>query len=254
MASLSAFFYFISQHSILAFPLWIIAGFALGAAASVLRKSCAWLGLGAVGFVVGFANIFLGSAVNAIFVNANGTYGTAVITQARETNSQLNDSNIWEYDVVMKTADGRDVKTGFDTMSASLYPPRNAIEIPPTGERFVVKYIPGFERNIAIMRDESPSANACWSKKRLGRSNGRPLKSRRVRITASFAENIARRSRPSSRTTQELHRPRQQLFTVKNSNAWGPEGTTGHRPVARILKRRSSKPAPDSISISSAAH
>jgi hypothetical protein len=47
------------------------------------------------------------------------------------------------------------VKTGFDTMSASLYPPRNAIQIPPKGERFVVKYIPGFERNIAIMRDES---------------------------------------------------------------------------------------------------
>ncbi|WBY09036.1 hypothetical protein PIB19_06580 [Sphingomonas sp. 7/4-4] len=64
--------------------------------------------------------------------------------------------NIWEYDAVVRTADGRDVKTGFDTMSASLYPPRNAIEIPPKGERFVVKYIPGFERNIAILRDESP--------------------------------------------------------------------------------------------------
>jgi len=36
------------------------------------------------------------------------------------------------------------------------YPPRNAIEILPRGERFVVEYIPGYEHNIAIMRDESP--------------------------------------------------------------------------------------------------
>jgi hypothetical protein len=41
-------------------------------------------------------------------------------------------------------------------MSASLYPWRNEIAIPPEGERFVVKYIPGFPRNIAIMVDQSP--------------------------------------------------------------------------------------------------
>lgn len=51
MATLSAFLFFISQHAMLAFPLWIIAGLALGAALSVLRKNGAWLGLGAVGFV-----------------------------------------------------------------------------------------------------------------------------------------------------------------------------------------------------------
>ena len=112
--------------------------------------------LSVAGFVIGFANIFLGSMANAVFLNAYGTYGTAVITHEEETSSQLNDANIWEYDAVVRTADGKDVKTGFDTMSASLYPPRNAIEIPPKGEQFVVKYIPGYERNIAIMRDESP--------------------------------------------------------------------------------------------------
>ena len=156
MVVLSAIFFFISQHYLLSLPLWILAGFALGGAASALLRNGAWMGLGAVGLVLGMANIFLGSTANAIFLNAYGTYGTAVITHEEETSSQLNDSNIWEYDAVVRTADGRDVKTGFDTMSASLYPPRNAIQIPPKGERFVVKYIPGFERNIAIMRDESP--------------------------------------------------------------------------------------------------
>lgn len=156
MVVLSAIFFFISQHSLLSLPLWILAGFALGGAASALLRNGAWMGLSVIGFVIGIANIFLGSMANAIFLNAYGTYGTAVVTHEEETNSQLNDSNIWRYDAVVRTADGRDVKTGFDTMSASLYPPRNAIQIPPKGERFVVKYIPGFERNIAIMRDESP--------------------------------------------------------------------------------------------------
>lgn len=156
MVVLSAFFFFISQHSLLSLPLWILAGLALGGAASKLFRNPIWMGLGAIGFAIGIANIFLGSMANATFLNAYGTYGTAVITHEEETASQLNDANIWEYDAVVRTADGRDVKTSFDTMSASLYPPRNAIQIPPKGERFVVKYIPGFERNIAILRDESP--------------------------------------------------------------------------------------------------
>lgn len=156
MVVLSAILFFISQHSLLSLPLWILAGLALGSALTALLRKARWMALGVIGFVIGIANIFVGSMVNAIFLNAYGTYGTAVITQEEETSSQLNDSNIWEYDAVVRTADGRDVKTGFDTMSASLYPPRNAIQIPPKGERFVVKYIPGFERNIAILRDESP--------------------------------------------------------------------------------------------------
>jgi hypothetical protein len=36
-------------------------------------------------------------------------------------------------------------------MSASIYPIRNRILIPPENEPFVAKYIPGFERNIVIM-------------------------------------------------------------------------------------------------------
>jgi len=40
-------------------------------------------------------------------------------------------------------------------MSASIYPIRNRILILPENEPFVAKYIPGFERNIVIMSDES---------------------------------------------------------------------------------------------------
>lgn len=153
---ISALLYFLSQHSLLSFPILTLFGLAIGFALAYWRGNPAWLSLGIVGFVVGMFNIFTGSMVNGAFLNAYGTYGSAVITHGEETSSQLNDQNIWAYDAVIRTADGRDVKTSFDTMSASLYPPRNEINIPPVGERFVVKYIPGFEHNIAIMRDESP--------------------------------------------------------------------------------------------------
>jgi len=53
--------------------------------------------------------------------------------------SQLNDKNIWEYDAVLKTADGHDVPLQFNTMSAAIYPIQNAILIPPENEMFVVK-------------------------------------------------------------------------------------------------------------------
>lgn len=70
MTTLSAFFFFISQHPLLSLPLWILAGFALGAAASALRRNKAWMALSVIGFVIGFANIFLGSMANAAFLDA----------------------------------------------------------------------------------------------------------------------------------------------------------------------------------------
>lgn len=155
MAVLSAIFYFLSQHSLLSMPLIVLLFLGIGLLLSRMTGNPVWYGLGILGFACGMVNIFAASSINALFVNAFGTYGTAMITNAEETSSQLNDQNIWRYDAVMTTADGRDVKTGFDTMSISFYPPRNEINVPPTGERFVVKYVPGFERNIAVMRDES---------------------------------------------------------------------------------------------------
>jgi hypothetical protein len=100
-------------------------------------------------------HFFTEHILNALFLNACGTNGSAVIVHSQETNSQLNDQYIWDYDAVLKTADGRDVVIQFNTMSASIYPIRNRILIPPENEPFVAKYIPGFERNIVIISDES---------------------------------------------------------------------------------------------------
>lgn len=156
MAVLSAILYFLSQHSVLSMPLIILFWLIVGGLLARWFRQPGCLGLGILGFLMGMANVFLASSINALFVNAVGTRGSAVIVHSEQTNSQLNEQWIWRYEAVLRTADGRDVKFGFDTMSASLYPPRNEINIPPVGERFVVKYTPGFERNVAILRDESP--------------------------------------------------------------------------------------------------
>ena len=180
MSVISAVLYFFSHHSMLSMPL-IWGGCALLALLLIrLTKQMVWGGLIIVGFVFGMLNPFFGSGINASFVNAFGTYGTAMITSSEVTNSQLNNRNVIAYKGVMKTADGRDVKIEFDTMSAPLYPWRNAIQIPPLGEEFVVKYIPGHERNMAIMRDESP-----YGMRLLMREARKPIEQAKAQLMAS---------------------------------------------------------------------
>ncbi|MFC4761813.1 hypothetical protein [Dyella koreensis] len=156
MAILSAILYFLTQHPFLAWPVIMAAGTLLAHALAKRRRKAGWYGLILVFFIYGQINIFTAHIFNALFLEAFGIDGTAVITQAQETNSTLNDQSVWAYDTVVKTADGRDVPTQFDTMSASIYPITNAILIPPEGEIFVVRYIPGFPRNFVVMRNLSP--------------------------------------------------------------------------------------------------
>ena len=155
MAFLSAIFYFLGYHPLLAMLALLLSGLFGSAVLAQLGGHRAWFALVIPIFVFTQINFFTGHMLNALFLNAFGTQGHAVIVHSRETDSQLNDKNIWEYDAVLKTADGDDVPLQFNTMSAAIYPIRNAILIPPENGIFVAKYIPGFERNIVIMSDES---------------------------------------------------------------------------------------------------
>lgn len=155
MTIVSAFFYVLAHH-----PFWSWLGLmlvALAASLLLLRWTgkARWLLLLLAVFIGGQLNFFTGHIFNAWFLNAYGSRGTAVIVHSELTSSTLNDQYISDYWAVLRTADGRDVKVEFDTMSASIYPIRNEILLPPQGQKFVVKYVPGFERNIAIMSDES---------------------------------------------------------------------------------------------------
>lgn len=182
MYFLSAVSYFFSHYSFLAMPVIVLLFAILGGMIAAWTKQKAWLVLTVFGFPVGGLNVFMGHFVNALFLNAFGVKGSGVIIHSVETNSTLNDRYIREYDVVLKTADGRDVATKFDTMSASIYPARNEILIPPDGESFVTKYIPGFERNFVIMSDESQ-----YGKERLIREDLEPVQKAEAQLAVSPA-------------------------------------------------------------------
>ena len=156
MVILSAISYFLTHHPFWAWPVIVLVGALLAHLLAKWRGSRGWYGLILAFFIYGQLNLFTAHIFNALFLEAFGVDGTAVITQSEETSSSLNDQNIWAYDAVVKTADGKDVVTRFDTMSASIYPITNAIMVPPKGERFAIRYVPGFPRNFVIMRDLSP--------------------------------------------------------------------------------------------------
>lgn len=180
MVVLSSVLYFLSHHPLWSFLLILFGGIGLGVLLSVWRAGIGWAWLSLGGLLLAQANIFAGSFLNAAFLNAYGTRGTAVIVQSSPTSSTLNDNPVWEYAAVLRTADGRDVKFDFDTMSASTYPIRNAILIPPKGETFVVKYVPGFERNVAILVDESD-----YGKARLIAQDREPVERARAQLAVS---------------------------------------------------------------------
>lgn len=148
MKIISAILYFLSHHPGWSFPIILVFFLLL----------FAWRGktvYGILALLMPMANIFVAHMLNAWFLNAYGVRGSAIITKEEQTNSTLNDQYIYDYDVLMKTANGKDVITGFSTMSAAIYPVRNGILLPNVNETFLVKYIPGYEKNIVVLSDES---------------------------------------------------------------------------------------------------
>lgn len=229
MIAISALLHFLAHHPFLSLQLLVLAGLALGAAIAHRRRNAAWYALGIVGLVLGMLNVFTGSMANAVFLNAFGTYGTAVVTHAEETSSQLNERNIWAYDAVMQTAEGRDVKVHFDTLSASLYPVRNRIDLPPVGERFVVKYIPGYERNIAIMRDESPFGKRIL----LAQARG-PVERAAAQLAAS----------PDNEAFKQEYRLALQDFLARHGQDAAPEVAERYRKALQALEQSGPQRAP----------
>ncbi len=149
ITALSALLWFTSQHPLLTF----FAAMVLAVLVSWWRRAP---GYAIVVFPLAMLNIFLGSFLNATFLNAVGERGEAVIVNAEETNSTLNEQYIWRYEAVLRTVEGRDVEVVFHTNTATLWPLENTIRIPARDQPFVVKYTPGFPRNFVILTNESP--------------------------------------------------------------------------------------------------
>ncbi|SDQ06004.1 hypothetical protein SAMN05421664_0233 [Chryseobacterium soldanellicola] len=148
MVSLSKILFFTSHHG---FYTVIILFLVFGLLATVTKKPLFLIPIIPLAILNGFAGQFL----NAWFLNKYGIESTAIITSDVETNSTLNDQYIHDYEAIVKKQDGKYVSTSFSTMSAAIYPIENAIRIPQVDKPFPVKYIPGYEKNIVILYDQS---------------------------------------------------------------------------------------------------
>jgi energy-coupling factor transporter transmembrane protein EcfT len=148
MVSLSKILFFTSHHG---FYTVIILFLVFGLLSFITKKPLFLIPIIPLAILNGFAGQFL----NAWFLNKYGIESTAIITSDVETNSTLNDQYIHDYEAIVKKQDGKYVSTFFSTMSAAIYPIENAIRIPQVDKPFPVKYIPGYEKNIVILYDQS---------------------------------------------------------------------------------------------------
>jgi len=148
MIFLSKLLYFISHHGFYTVLLIILI---LSLIALLSRKFLFLILIIPLSFANGFASQFL----NAWFLNKYGVKSSAIITSNVETSSTLNERRIHDYEAIVKKQDGKYVNTYFSTTSAAIYPIENAIRIPEMNKTFPVKYIPGYEKNIVILYDES---------------------------------------------------------------------------------------------------
>lgn len=155
MSFLSACMYVLVQHRLLLMFVLLLGCLLLAALLHIYRgKRWAYFIVPTV-FTLALINVFTGQWLNAGFLNWFGTSGTATIVDKRDAGWLLNEQRVYEYDVLLTTADNQDIITQFDDMTATIWPPRNLILLPAVNDPFVVKYIPGFPRNIVIMSDQS---------------------------------------------------------------------------------------------------
>ncbi|MGE8535476.1 MAG: hypothetical protein ACN6OJ_12890 [Chryseobacterium sp.] len=132
-------------------------------------------------------NGFGGQFLNAWFLNKYGVESTAIITSDVETNSTLNDMYIHDYEAIVKKQDGKYTTTFFSTTSAAIYPIRNSIRIP--GDKDIpVKYIPGYEKNIVILYDQSREGKILIQYEKLAPINSAKTKYEADKTNKEFIE------------------------------------------------------------------
>lgn len=132
-------------------------------------------------------NGFAGQYLNAWLLNKYGVESTAIITSDVETNSTLNDVYIHDYEAIVKKQNGKYTTTFFSTTTATIYPIRNSIRIP--GQKDLpVKYIPGYEKNIVILYDQSIEGEILLEYEKLAPVNSAKIKYEADRKNKEFIE------------------------------------------------------------------
>lgn len=180
MVLISKILFFISHHGFYTVILLLVF---FGGLSYLTKK--AWLLIPIIPLAI--LNGFGGQFLNAWFLNKYGVESTAIITSDVETNSTLNDMYIHDYEAIVKKQDGKYTTTFFSTTTAAIYPIRNSIRIP--GEKDIpVKYIPGYEKNIVILYDQSREGKILLQNEKLAPVNSAKIKYEADRTNKEFIE------------------------------------------------------------------
>jgi hypothetical protein len=180
MVLISKILFFISHHGFYTVILLLIF---FGGLSYLTKK--AWLLIPVIPLAI--LNGFGGQFLNAWFLNKYGVESTAIITSDVETNSTLNDMYIHDYEAIVKKQNGKYTTTFFSTTTAAIYPIRNSIRIP--GDKDIpVKYIPGYEKNIVILYDQSREGKILLQNEKLAPVNSARIKYEADRTNKEFIE------------------------------------------------------------------
>jgi hypothetical protein len=178
MVLISKVLFFISHHGFYTVILLLVF---FGGLSYLTKKT--WLLIPIVPLAI--LNGFGGQFLNAWFLNKYGVESTAIITSDVETNSTLNDMYIHDYEAIVKKQDGKYTTTFFSTTTAAIYPIRNSIRIP--GDKDIpVKYIPGYEKNIVILYDQSREGKILLQNEKLAPINSAKIKYEADRTNKEF--------------------------------------------------------------------
>ncbi len=112
--------------------------------------------LGATGFAI------FGSKLSTEMIYANGESGEATVTGSFPTGTLYNEEPVIGFNVLIRTADGKLVKSSYRTDSFNVYPPSRVTIYPSVGARFNIRYVAGHpELFVIVANDDSP-----WARKR----------------------------------------------------------------------------------------
>ncbi|MFP8893872.1 hypothetical protein [Chryseobacterium sp. EZn1] len=180
MVLISKILFFTSHHGFYT----VVLLFAFFGLLSYLTKK-AWFLIPIIPLAI--LNGFGGQFLNAWFLNKYGVESTAIITSDVETNSTLNDMYIHDYEAIVKKQDGKYTTTFFSTTTAAIYPIRNSIRIP--GDKDIpVKYIPGYEKNMVILYDQSREGKIVLQNEKMVPVNSARIKYEADRTNKQFIE------------------------------------------------------------------
>ncbi|MGG1923339.1 MULTISPECIES: hypothetical protein [Chryseobacterium] len=180
MILISKILFFTSHHGFYT----VVLLFAFFGLLSYLTKK-AWFLIPIIPLAI--LNGFGGQFLNAWFLNKYGVESTAIITSDVETNSTLNDMYIHDYEAIVKKQDGKYTTTFFSTTTAAIYPIRNSIRIP--GDKDIpVKYIPGYEKNMVILYDQSREGKIVLQNEKMVPVNSARIKYEADRTNKQFIE------------------------------------------------------------------